>query len=145
MQRRQLLQAATATMFAAVAAPRAQAATRPKPKIIMVHGSWHWGGCFQKVADRLALAGYPVVTPDLTSHGYNSAAYDSFTSIEDYAEPVEATLTTDVQQPLQSGQRESPQLPNVTPGLTGVLSLSTLNAKVNPARISFTGCPLVSA
>jgi pimeloyl-ACP methyl ester carboxylesterase len=92
MQRRQLFQAATAAMFAAVAAPRAQAATKPKPKIIMVHGSWHWGGCFQKVADRLALAGYPVATPDLTSHGYNSAAYDSFKSIEDYAQPVEAIL-----------------------------------------------------
>jgi hypothetical protein len=47
MQRRQLFQAATAAaILTAVAAPRARAATKSKPKIIMVHGSWHWGGCF---------------------------------------------------------------------------------------------------
>jgi pimeloyl-ACP methyl ester carboxylesterase len=92
MQRRQLFQAATAAVLTAAAAPQARAATKAKPKIIMVHGSWHWGGCFQKVADRLALAGYPVATPDLTSHGYDPAAYDSFKSIEEYAQPVEAIL-----------------------------------------------------
>ena len=47
--------------------------------------------------------------------------------------------------PQRTGQRDSPQLPNVTPGLTGVLSLSTLKAKVSPARISFTARPLTSA
>src|SRR5580692_424879 len=47
--------------------------------------------------------------------------------------------------PMASRHRESPQLPNVAPGLTGVLSFSTLNAKVNPARISFTARPLTSA
>jgi pimeloyl-ACP methyl ester carboxylesterase len=92
MQRRQLFQAATAAVLTAAAAPQARAATKAKPKIIMVHGSWHWGGCFQKVADRLALAGCPVVTPDLTSHGYDPAPYDSFKSIEEYAQPVEAIL-----------------------------------------------------
>jgi pimeloyl-ACP methyl ester carboxylesterase len=93
MQRRQLFQAATAAaILTAVAAPRARAVTKSKPKIIMVHGSWHWGGCFQKVADRLALAGYPVATPDLTSHGYDPTPFDSFKSIEEYARPVEAIL-----------------------------------------------------
>jgi hypothetical protein len=41
--------------------------------------------------------------------------------------------------------RESPQLPKVTPGLAGVASFSTLKAKVNPARISFTARPFSSA
>jgi hypothetical protein len=36
-------------------------------------------------------------------------------------------------------QRESPQLPNEAPGLIGVVSPSSLNAKINPALISFTG------
>jgi pimeloyl-ACP methyl ester carboxylesterase len=26
-----------------------------KPLILMIHGARHWGGCFQKVADQLAL------------------------------------------------------------------------------------------
>jgi hypothetical protein len=45
----------------------------------------------------------------------------------------------------RTGQRDSPQLPNVTPGLADVLSLSTLNAKVSPARISFTARPSTNA
>jgi pimeloyl-ACP methyl ester carboxylesterase len=93
MQRRQLIKVAAATaVVTAASASRLQAKVKPKQKIIMVHGSWHWGGCFQKVTDRLALAGYPVVTPDLTSHGYDSTAYDGFTSIEEYARPVETIL-----------------------------------------------------
>ena len=47
--------------------------------------------------------------------------------------------------PQQIVQRESPQLPKVTPGLAGVASFSTLNANVSPAQISFTACPLTSA
>src|ERR1700744_339615 len=41
--------------------------------------------------------------------------------------------------------RERPQLPNVTPGFIGTLSPSSLNAKVRPARISFTAWPLTVA
>ncbi len=85
-----LSSAAAAAAFARV--DTAEAAAVAKPTIVMVHGSWHWGGCFQKVAGILALAGYPVSTPDLTSHGYDAAAWDSFTTIEDYARPVEAIL-----------------------------------------------------
>jgi hypothetical protein len=36
-----------------------------------------------------------------------------------------------------NGHRESPRLPKVTPGLAGVASFSTLNAKVSPARIIY--------
>ena len=42
-------------------------------------------------------------------------------------------------------QRDSPLLPNEAPGLFGVVSPCSLNAKVNPTLISFTGCPLTSA
>lgn len=58
----------------------------------MIHGSWHWGGCFQKVADRLSLVGFPVVTPDLTSHGYDASAYDGFSTMAEYAAPAEAIV-----------------------------------------------------
>jgi pimeloyl-ACP methyl ester carboxylesterase len=93
MQRRQLLRAAAAAAVVTASSTRiAHASAKPKPRIIMVHGSWHWGGCFQKVADRLAAAGYPVATPDLTSHGYDPTPYDGFKSIEEYAGPVEAML-----------------------------------------------------
>ncbi len=92
LRREFFLAAGTSAVALAGSQQPARAQAKSKPKIIMVHGSWHWGGCFQKVADRLALAGYPVATPDLTSHGYDPAAYDSFTSIDAYAQPVEAML-----------------------------------------------------
>jgi hypothetical protein len=45
----------------------------------------------------------------------------------------------------EKSERTAPQFPNDTPRLTGALSPSVLNAKVRPARISFTGRPLTSA
>ena len=63
-----------------------------KPHIVMIHGSWHWGGCFQKVADRLAAMGYPVSTPDLLSHGYSAAAWEQVDSMASYTAPVRAIL-----------------------------------------------------
>jgi pimeloyl-ACP methyl ester carboxylesterase len=60
-----------------------------KPLIVMVHGAWHWGGCFQKVADLLAQRGYPVATPDLKSHGYDATPYSAVTGMADYCAPAE--------------------------------------------------------
>lgn len=63
-----------------------------KPHIVMVHGSWHWGGCFQKVADRLSAMGFPVSTPDLASHGYSDVRWQDVGSMENYTAPVRAVL-----------------------------------------------------
>src|SRR3954452_20947803 len=63
-----------------------------KALIVMVHGSWHWGGCFHKVADLLAQRGYPVVTPDLKSHGYDATPYNAVTDMDDYCAPVEEII-----------------------------------------------------
>jgi len=62
------------------------------PTIILVHGSWLWGGCFFKLANLLGAKGFPVVAPDLLSHGFQEDSYDSFSTIEEYASPVESLL-----------------------------------------------------
>jgi pimeloyl-ACP methyl ester carboxylesterase len=36
---------------------------------LFVHGGWHGGWCWQRVAQRLAAAGHRVLTPDLPGHG----------------------------------------------------------------------------
>lgn len=69
----------------------AQTATS-KSTIVMVHGGWHWGGCFQKVATPLAASGHPVILPDLKAHGYSTATYDQVTDIADEVAPVTAIL-----------------------------------------------------
>jgi pimeloyl-ACP methyl ester carboxylesterase len=68
------------------------AATTLTSPVIFIHGAWHWGGCFQKVADLLAASGVPIATPDLASHGYNETRVDEIQTMDDYVAPVERLL-----------------------------------------------------
>lgn len=63
-----------------------------KRSIVLIHGSWHWGGCFQKVAALLAAQGHPVLCPDLKSHGLDPARYEQVTDMNDYTANVRALL-----------------------------------------------------
>ncbi len=69
LSRRNLL-AAGATLGAATAIEggslQAQAAART---FVLVHGSWHGGWCWRRVADRLERRGHKVYTPTLTGLG----------------------------------------------------------------------------
>jgi pimeloyl-ACP methyl ester carboxylesterase len=92
MKRRTAIQGAGAAIVLLGAQTSASTQIGAKPIIIMVHGSWHWGGCFQKIANRLAAKGYAAATPDLASHGYDDQAYDSFSTMAEYVTPVEAMI-----------------------------------------------------
>ncbi|MEM5387666.1 alpha/beta fold hydrolase [Paraburkholderia phymatum] len=59
-----------------------------KRTIVLIHGAWHWGGCFQKVATLLAAQGHPVLSPDLKSHGLDPASYEQVTDMADYTAAV---------------------------------------------------------
>lgn len=59
---------------------------------ILIHGSWHWGGCFVKVANILGAAGHAVITPDLASHGFDPTPTAAVTDISIYAAPVRTAL-----------------------------------------------------
>jgi pimeloyl-ACP methyl ester carboxylesterase len=70
--RRDLLAAAatvTAAATVAGAAAQAQAAART---FVLVHGSWHGGWCWRRVADRLERRGHKVYAPTLTGLGERS-------------------------------------------------------------------------
>lgn len=64
MNRRALL----AGGAAALAAATARAATPSRP-IVLVHGAWHGGWCWQRVLPALHAAGHAVFTPTLTGLG----------------------------------------------------------------------------
>jgi pimeloyl-ACP methyl ester carboxylesterase len=68
MQRRHLFAAALATGLCASLAPFVQAAAA-KPTFVLVHGAWHGGWCWSRVAERLRAAGHVVYTPTLTGLG----------------------------------------------------------------------------
>ena len=83
--RRTLLAAGAALAIAAgESAVQAQAAPRT---FVLVHGSWHGGWCWRRVADRLEKRGHKVFTPTLTGLGDRvhllNAAVDLNTHIAD--------------------------------------------------------------
>jgi len=66
--RRTVLSATAMLGAAAVIADRAQAQTEQKT-FVLVHGSWHGGWCWRRVADRLEKRGHKVFAPTLTGLG----------------------------------------------------------------------------
>lgn len=63
-----------------------------KPAIILVHGEWHKGSCFSKIANLLDLLGYEVITPDLGRYSNSNLGYRKVKTIQQYVAPVEAIL-----------------------------------------------------
>jgi pimeloyl-ACP methyl ester carboxylesterase len=66
--RRSVLKGASAAILG-LAAVEAKAATATKPAsrtFVLVHGAWHGGWCWARVADQLQAKGHKVFTPTLT-------------------------------------------------------------------------------
>ena len=67
---------------------------------VLVHGAWHGGWCWQRVADRLRGAGHTVFTPTLTGLGERShllrAGIDLTTHITDVVNVMRWEDLTDV-------------------------------------------------
>ncbi len=62
--------ASLGSMLAAALAPRRAAAQAAEPRTyVLVHGAWHGGWCWRKVADRLRDQGHRVFTPTFTGLG----------------------------------------------------------------------------
>jgi len=67
---RRTLLAAGASRSAAAAATMGSAQAQAEPRtFVLVHGSWHGGWCWRRVADRLEKRGHKVFTPTLTGLG----------------------------------------------------------------------------
>jgi pimeloyl-ACP methyl ester carboxylesterase len=69
-------------------------------RFVLVHGAWHGGWCWQRVADRLRGAGHVVFTPTLTGLGERShllqAGIDLKTHIADVVNVMKWEQLTDV-------------------------------------------------
>jgi pimeloyl-ACP methyl ester carboxylesterase len=68
--------------------------------LVLVHGAWHGGWCWQRVADRLRGGGHRVFTPTLTGLGERShllrTGIDLQTHITDVVNVLKWELLTDV-------------------------------------------------
>jgi len=56
--------------------------------IILIHGSWHWAGCFHKLEPLLKAAGHTVQSINNASHGGDDTAWDAIDSMATYNKPV---------------------------------------------------------
>ena len=85
--RRQMLAAAGAMTLAATSDTMAQSPSQPGKTFVLVHGAWHGGWCWRRVADLLEQRGHKVFAPTLTGLGERShllnATIDLSTHIKD--------------------------------------------------------------
>src|SRR5260221_1599406 len=69
MQRRDILKTMAIAGLAAGAGGTAAKAQTAAQTFVLVHGAWHGGWCWSRVADRLRAAGHEVFTPTQTGLG----------------------------------------------------------------------------
>jgi pimeloyl-ACP methyl ester carboxylesterase len=55
---------------------------------VLLHGAWHWGGCYQKLATELLVAGHNVAMPDLATHGYDTTPAGTVADMAQYTAPA---------------------------------------------------------
>jgi pimeloyl-ACP methyl ester carboxylesterase len=72
------------------ASHRAQAEKRPP--YVLVHGAWHGGWCWVRVAERLRAAGHRVFTPTLTGLGDRAHLIAPHVGLATHVEDVVSTL-----------------------------------------------------
>jgi pimeloyl-ACP methyl ester carboxylesterase len=100
MNRREMIQLAAATSVMATASVSNASAQDKKRTFILVHGAWHGGWCWRRVADKLRAAGHAVFTPTCTGLGERThllstdITLDTFTT--DIANVIEAEELSDV-------------------------------------------------
>lgn len=89
MDRRDVLMGG-ASMLAATATGCAQvpAGAREKPPFVLVHGAFHGGWCWARVAERLRAAGHRVYTPTLTGMGERSHLIGPDVNLETHIQDV---------------------------------------------------------
>ena len=63
-----------------------------RPPYVLVHGAWHGGWCWGKVAERLRAAGHRVFTPTLTGLGDRAHLIAPHVGLATHVEDVIATL-----------------------------------------------------
>lgn len=63
-----------------------------EPDIILIHGSWHWGGCFNLLQNELRMLGHNPTAVDLAAHGKDQTNVHAIRSMDDYVAPVSKIL-----------------------------------------------------
>jgi pimeloyl-ACP methyl ester carboxylesterase len=65
---------------------------KKRPPYALVHGAWHGGWCWRKVAERLRAAGHRVFTPTLTGLGDRAHLIAPYVGLATHVEDIIVTL-----------------------------------------------------
>lgn len=63
-----------------------------KPTFVLIHGAWHGGWCWKKVADQLRSDGYTVLAPTLTGLGERAHLLNPDINLDTHIQDVVAVL-----------------------------------------------------
>jgi pimeloyl-ACP methyl ester carboxylesterase len=69
---------------------------------ILIHGAWHAGWCWEKVASLLSSQGHQVIAPDLPGHGSNQKPH-SAVKFQDYIDCIMACVESCDERPILVG------------------------------------------
>lgn len=89
--RRRLLKATAAAAVATTSNRHAIAQPRPRP-YVLIHGAWHGGWCWQKVAPRLTAAGRRVLAPSLPGLAERASLLSAAVGLDTHIDDVVALL-----------------------------------------------------
>jgi pimeloyl-ACP methyl ester carboxylesterase len=89
--RRHLLRVAPAAAAAVVGAPVAAARARPRT-FVLIHGAWHGGWCWQRVAPHLAASGHRVLAPSLPGLAERANELSAATGLSTHIDDVAALM-----------------------------------------------------
>ncbi|QQS13472.1 MAG: alpha/beta hydrolase [Rhodospirillales bacterium] len=90
--RRATRRSALAGAAAALSAPSVARARPERRNFVLIHGAWHGGWCWDRVARRLEAAGHRVVAPSLTGLADKAAALSRAVDLETHIGDVVAAL-----------------------------------------------------
>jgi len=94
MRRRTLLAGGAAGAILSTA-PSGARAERSRAVFVLVHGAWHGGWCWRRVAERLEATGARVLTPTLTGCGERAHLMSPETGLATHIQDIVAVIETE--------------------------------------------------
>jgi len=95
MKRRDVLKTLAIAGLAAGAGSTAAAAQTAGQTFVLVHGAWHGGWCWSRVADRLRAAGHRVFTPTQTGLGERKHLLSKDITIDTFSKDIANVIEAD--------------------------------------------------
>ena len=113
---RKALSAATAGAVTTAGDAGIASETNRRRMLVLVHGAWHGGWCWRRVADLLTARGHRVFAPTLTGLGDRAHLFSKDISLETHVEHILSLVEAEELSDFVLVGHISGPLPSRTPG-----------------------------